>query len=66
MIAIRFCNEVDTFFVINECGAFIWRMNHEMGRGRIPEESINGVNEDITNVREIQQFTVDVLISGTA
>lgn len=54
-------NEVDTFFLIDECGAFIWRMNHEMSHGRIPAEHIEGVNADIASVREIQVFTVNNL-----
>lgn len=53
--------EVDTYFLIDECGAFIWRMNHEMSHGRIPEESHEAINSDIVTVREVQQFAVDNL-----
>ena len=54
--------EVDTYFLIDECGAFIWRMNHEMSHGRIPEESHAAINEDIVNVHELQKFAVDNLM----
>lgn len=55
-------NEVNTYFLIDECGAFIWHMSHEMSHGRIPEEAIGDVNSDIENVREIQKFAVDNLM----
>jgi len=35
-------SEIDTFFLIDEAGAFMWRMNHEMAHGRIPAESHAG------------------------
>ena len=47
-------NEVELYFLIEGAGGFIWRMNHEMSHGRIPEESIAGVNRDIENVRQQQ------------
>ena len=30
--------EIDLYFIINEIGGFIWRMNHEMLHGRIEKE----------------------------
>jgi hypothetical protein len=54
--------EVDTYFLIDECGAFMWRMSHEMAHGRIPQESHAAVQEDINAVREIQVFAVDNLL----
>jgi len=54
-------DEVNTYFLIDECGAFIWRMNHEMSHGRIPEESHPAVQEDVNNVYELQKFAVDNL-----
>jgi hypothetical protein len=54
-------NEVDTYFLIDECGEFMWRMNHEMAHGRIPQESHADIQENIDNVREIQVFAVNNL-----
>lgn len=54
-------NETDTYFLIDECGAFTWRMNHDMAHGRIEQESHAAIDADIVNVREIQQFAVDNL-----
>jgi len=54
-------NEIDSYFLIDECGAFMWRMNHEMSHGRIPQESYADVDEDIKNVSELQKFVVDNL-----
>ena len=53
--------EVNTYFLIDECGAFIWRMNHDMAHGRIPQETHAAIDKDIIAVRELQQFTVDNL-----
>jgi hypothetical protein len=52
-------NEVESYFIIDECGAFIWRMNHEMSHGRV--DNTEAVSKDIENVREIQQLVVDNL-----
>jgi len=54
-------NETDTYFLIDECGAFMWRMNHEMAHGRIPQEHHADIDADIVAVRELQQFAVDNL-----
>lgn len=55
-------NEYDSYFLIDECGAFIWRMTHDMGHGRIPQESHEAIDEDIVGVREVQKFVVDNLM----
>jgi len=54
-------NEVNTYFLIDECGAFIWRMNHEMAHGRIPQENHAAIQGDINNVGEVQKFAADNL-----
>lgn len=54
-------DEVNTYFLIDECGAFTWRMNHEMAHGRIPQESHAAIQEDIEGIKELQKFTADNL-----
>ena len=54
-------DEATTYFLINECGNFMFRMNHEMAGGNIPEEAKEAVITDVNNIREIQKFTVDNL-----
>lgn len=55
-------NEVETYFLIDECGAYIWRMNHEMAKGRIPTEAHSDIQVDIMTVKEIQKFAVNNLM----
>lgn len=55
-------SEIDTYFLIDECGAFMWRMNHEMAHGRIEKEHHAAIDKDIVAVRELQQFAVDNLM----
>lgn len=55
-------DEVETYFLIDECGAFMWRMNHEMAHGRIPQEAHVDIQKDIENVRELQTFCVENLM----
>ena len=31
------CSEAELYFIIDECGAFIWRMNHDLADGRIED-----------------------------
>lgn len=52
-------NEYDSYFFIDECGAFMWRMNHDMAHGRIPQESHMAISEDVAKIRELQKFVVD-------
>jgi len=54
-------SEINTYFLIDECGAFTFRMNHEMAHNKIPKESHAAIQEDIDNVRELQKFAVDNL-----
>ena len=54
--------EVDTYFLIDECGAFMWRMNHNMAHNRIPSKDHASIQEDIESVRELQKFAVDNLM----
>lgn len=53
--------EIDTYFMIDECGAFMFRMTHDMNKGRIPEESHDAIKKDVEGVRELQRFAVDNL-----
>jgi hypothetical protein len=55
-------DEISTYFLIDECGAFMFRMSHDMGHGRIPSESHSAIQKDIDNVRIIQKFAVDNLM----
>ena len=55
-------SETDTYFLIDECGAFIWRMGHDMAHDRIPQKLHQGVQKDIENIRIIQKFAVDNLM----
>ena len=54
-------DEVLSYLTINECGGFIWRMNHDVGHDRIPKEHHSDIQKDINNIRELQQFVVDNL-----
>lgn len=54
-------SEIDIFFIIDECGAFKWRMNHDMAHGRIAVESHAAIQKDIVNIQEIQEFAVSTL-----
>ena len=54
-------DEATTYFLINECGMFLFRMNHDLADGKIPEESIEAVKTDMINIREVQIFTVEHL-----
>ncbi|MFA5208640.1 MAG: hypothetical protein WC428_08420 [Candidatus Paceibacterota bacterium] len=54
-------DELDSYFFVDECGAFIWRMNHDMADDRIPQESHKAIDEDIVKIRELQKFVVNNL-----
>ena len=51
-------NEIELYFFIDACGGFIWRMNHDMGHGRIPESDHAAIDQDIIKVREKQMEAV--------
>ena len=54
-------DEPTTYFLINECGNFMFRMNHDMADGKIPKESEEAVITDVNNIRIIQKFAADNL-----
>lgn len=47
------------YFVIDGLGGFIWRMEHDLGDGRI--ESTPGIEKDLLKMRETQQLAVSQL-----
>ena len=54
-------SEVNSYFIINECGAFIFKMGHAMGKDRVNPKDRPAIQKDMRNVQEIQQFIVDNL-----
>lgn len=54
-------NEICTYFIINEIGGFIWRMNHDMADGRIESSDHAAIDKDIVTMREIQLHAVKCL-----
>lgn len=54
-------DEPTTYFLINECGHFLFRMNHELADGRIDEEDKPAILTDMTGIREVQAFAVENL-----
>jgi len=54
-------DEIDSYFLIDECGAFMWRMNHDMAHDRIPRESHAAIQKDIEKIREVQKFAAENL-----
>jgi hypothetical protein len=54
-------DEIDTYFFIDECGAFMWRMNHDMAHNRIPQEEHKTIDDEIAKIRILQKFAVDNL-----
>ena len=53
-------NEIDIYFMIDSCGAFIWRMTHDMSHGRISDTV--GVSKEIEEVKVIQEFAAQQLL----
>ncbi len=51
--------EVELYFLIDQCGAFIWRMNHEISHGRIKD--VAGVDKSVQNVRKQQAEAAEIL-----
>ena len=47
--------EVLIYMCMENLGGFIWRMNHDMAHGRIPEASHKGIDKDIVIAREEQK-----------
>ena len=54
-------DEVTTYFLIDECGAFIFRMTHDAAKGEIPKENQDMIMADVNNIRTLQKFAVDNL-----
>ena len=52
--------EIEVYFIINEIGGFIWRMNHDMADGRIPEKDWPAIDRDIKKMSETQQYAVSI------
>ncbi len=42
--------EIELYFLIDECGAFMWRMNHDMSHGRIPGSDWASITADVKKV----------------
>lgn len=51
------CEEHELYFIINEIGGFLWRMNHDLADGRI--KSSPGIDEDLKNLSALQQKAVE-------
>ena len=54
-------DEIDTYFFIDECGAFMWRMNHDMFHGRIEQEAHAAIKKDVAKIGVLQKFAADNL-----
>jgi hypothetical protein len=50
--------EIELYMMIDYIGGFIWRMNHDMGDGRIPAEHHAGIDSSIVTAREQQHQAV--------
>lgn len=49
-------DEVMTFFLIDECGAMIWRISHDLADGKMEES--DQVKEDLQQIANLQNFAV--------
>lgn len=54
-------NELELYFLIDACGAFIWRMSHDVAHGHIPESDWAAIDADINKMREEQMKAVGEL-----
>ena len=52
------CSEYNLYFIIDECGGFIWRMNHDLSHGRIDDPS-GSIQKDIQNVQVLIKLAVE-------
>lgn len=52
------CSEHELYFIIDECGAFIFRMSHDLAHGRIDSAHELEINNDINNIIESQREAV--------
>ena len=51
---IETCSEHELYFMIDESGAFLHRMNHLISHGGIDQEHVEGVYKDIAAVNKMQ------------
>jgi hypothetical protein len=56
---IKTASEVEHYMFIQECGDFIFTMEHGLAHGDIPTGK--GVEEDVKDVRELQEYVVSQL-----
>jgi hypothetical protein len=47
-------DEIQAYFLINQIGGIIWRMNHDMADGRIPEEEHPKIDEELARISKTQ------------
>ena len=52
-------DEVMTFFLIEECASFIWRITHDLAEGKI--EQGQQTQDDLQEIVHLQNFAVDSL-----
>ena len=57
--ALETFSEVEYYFMIEECGGFMWIITHGMSHGHVPDTP--EIQEDIKNVREVQEYVVSQL-----
>lgn len=53
--------EDQLYFIINEAGGFIWRMNHDMRRGDFTDVECVSIKKDIETMRENQLYAIEHL-----
>jgi hypothetical protein len=58
---IKDMNEIELYFLIEECGYFCWRMNHDMANGRIPRKDHAAIDADIVTIKKKQREAIDEL-----
>ncbi len=51
--------EITLYFLIDEIGAFTWRMNHDMAHNRIPVGDHAAIDKDITSASKQQRLAVE-------
>ena len=61
MIDLETCPEIILYFFIDQCGEFVWRMNHDMADGRIPQKDHAAIDQDILKIQKQQQEAVQHL-----
>lgn len=54
-------NETELYFVIDEIGAYTWRMNHDMADGRIELKAHASIDKDIARMHKHQGHAVERL-----